>query len=155
MNIASLSPRHTTTATAPAPGSMAAARHWRGGLQVVLPWLLALSGAGALAQDGAAVYRCPDGQYRQAPCPGGRPVDTGVAPTPQQQAEARQAAATQARLAEQLRQERHARERAAVQAPARIGPVPAAAASRPGEHPAKKRARQPKGRASGTAPTGR
>lgn len=104
---------------------MAAARSMpRIGL-VLAAWAL-VAAASAVAQgDGRTVYRCADGQYSQTPCPGGRLLDPGPGPTPQQQREAREAAATDARLAEQLRQERHARERAAVgQGPARIGPLP-------------------------------
>jgi len=94
------------------------------GLAVILAVGVATAPGDARAQGGTStVYRCADGQYSQTPCPGGRLLDTGPAPTAQQQREARAAAATEARLAEQLRQERHARERAAVgQAPARIGP---------------------------------
>lgn len=92
-------------------------------LLALLVW--AGPGAAQVQGGGSTVYRCGEGQYSQTPCPGGRPLDTGPAPTPQQQAEARAAAATDAKLAEQLRQERHAREKAARgQQPARIGPPP-------------------------------
>jgi hypothetical protein len=74
------------------------------------------------------VYRCGDGQYSQTPCPGGRALEQGATPSAGQQAQARESAAAQARLAEQLRNERHARERAAAgQGPARIGPAKPAA----------------------------
>lgn len=120
-------------------------------LNAALPLALALGMSTAAAQDGAAVYRCPDGQYRQSPCPGGRPVDTGAPPTAQQQAEAKRAAATEARLADELRRERHARERAATgQAPARIGPAPTAA-SQPGKHHTKKKPKRTKDRAPADA----
>jgi len=108
-------------------------------LRAALTLTLALGMTMAAAQDGTAVYRCPDGQYRQSPCPGGRAVDTGTPPTAQQQAEAKRAAATDARLADALRQERHARERSAAgQAPARIGPAPAAT-SQPGKQQTRKK----------------
>lgn len=76
---------------------------------------------------GSTIFRCPDGQYRDSPCPGGRALATDPAPSAEQRAQAQEAAAKQAQLAERMKAEREARERAAArQGPIRIGPEPTA-----------------------------
>lgn len=74
---------------------------------------LVLAGADAAAQT--TVYRCgPDGRtYSQAPCPAGRELDVSDPRSEAQQREAREAAAVEARLAQDLRAERREREREA------------------------------------------
>lgn len=80
-----------------------------------------------LPASASTIYRCPDGQYRDVPCPGGRELATDPAPSAAQRAQARDAAAKQARLAADLRTERQAKEReAAGRGPIRIGPEPVA-----------------------------
>lgn len=76
--------------------------------------ILLLSGvlAGAVAGNSWAqgtLYRCGN-SYQSDPCPGGRTLNTAPAPDPQQQAEAQNAAESEARLARQLQQERRTRE---------------------------------------------
>lgn len=83
------------------------------------------------ANDGRSVYRCADGRYTDAPCPGGRAIDASDPRSAEQQRQARDAAAADARQADQLRQERQARERAAAGQPAGNLTPPPPAASRP------------------------
>jgi hypothetical protein len=89
------------------------------GRAVALPLLLAgflLAGStGAAAQT---VYRCgADGRtYQTTPCNGGRTVDVDDPRSDEQRRAAREATASDARLAAQLERDRHAREAAAAAA---------------------------------------
>jgi len=88
--------------------------------------------AGLLAACGAAVaqtvYRCGAGGriYQEAPCSDGQPVDVADPRSDEQRRAAKDAAASEARLAAQLERERRAREAAIV--PARAGGMGAAPA---------------------------
>jgi hypothetical protein len=83
----------------------------------------------AAAPAGGGIYRCPDGQYRDAPCPGGRPLAIDPPPSAEQRKQAQDAAARQSSMADGMRDERLAKERlAARQGPIRIGPDPASGA---------------------------
>jgi hypothetical protein len=77
-------------------------------------WVVLLSLVAAHAAQAQTIYRCgPQGrEYSQLPCKDGRPIEPDTR-TPAQRAEALQVAEDDARRAEALRRERHARERAA------------------------------------------
>lgn len=77
----------------------------------------------ASAHSQGTVYRCGAGQYSQQPCEGGKALPTDPNPDPARQQAAQAQAQRHAALADQLRQERLARERLAQgQAASRIGP---------------------------------
>jgi hypothetical protein len=104
--------------------------------------LLVLAAATGVAHaqggGGPTIYRCGAGQYSSEPCPGGVKLDTPAPPTPEQQRLAREAAARDAKLAQQLADERRAREREAAAQAASLGPTKAGAASEPKAAPPKK-----------------
>lgn len=88
-----------------------------------------LLAAAAAAED--RVYRCgPEGrQYSQAPCSSGTAVDVADPRTAEQQRDAKAASARDARMAQNLVQERRARESSAANpGAAYVGPVRAGAA---------------------------
>lgn len=95
-----------------------------------LPLLLAvlLTAAPAFAET---VYRCgPDGrEYSATPCANGKTLQLDDSRTPSQQRDAEAVARQDAKLAEQMTQERKAREATATKAAAHIGPAPASTAS--------------------------
>lgn len=98
--------------------------------------LLVAGACTAGATQAQTVYRCPNGSsysYSQQACANGQAVEVGDARTPAQQREAADAAHREAALAEQLAQERHAREAAPGAKAIAIGsvPKPARAASSP------------------------
>ena len=104
--------------------------HWP---TVVLSFALAMGAAGtAQAQSTSPstsqkVYRCgADGrEYSQTPCKAGREIEVADPRTPEQQRTGQAVAERQARLADQLAAERHAREAAARGlGPAGIKPAP-------------------------------
>ncbi len=110
--------------------------------RLLIAWLLAVGPA--MAAD-APVYRC--GQtYQQLPCAGGQAVDATDERSPDQQRDARAAAAAERRQAAELAAERQAREK---QTPLQRQPMgtglkpatpPASApAAAPTRHPKKKR----------------
>ena len=79
-----------------------------GGALLLAPaWLAAQGAAGS-----TSVWRCGDGRYSATPCPGGVALDTADPRTAEQREQARAAAATDKRLAEQLAAERRARDQA-------------------------------------------
>ena len=86
-------------------------------------WLLCL--LAAHAAQAQTIYRCgPQGrEYSQLPCKDGRPIEPDTR-TPEQRAAALQVAEDDARRAEALRRERHARERAAKPAAGFANAVP-------------------------------
>lgn len=90
-------------------------------LLLALPGRVNAQGSGS----GPTVYRCGAGQYSSEPCPGGVKLDTPAPPTPEQQRLAREAAARDARMAQQLADERRARERAAAAQAVSVGPTTA------------------------------
>ena len=108
-------------------------------LVVVAPLLLAAATAQSqdLAKPGSHAYRCANGQYSDAPCPGGRALNVADPRSAEQQRQSRDAAQRDAAMAQQMAAERQAREHAAARHPAPmagIGPQaqpPAAAASAP------------------------
>ena len=125
-----------------------------------LPALLLILGLGTAAaqpvDDGRAVYRCGNGSYSSTPCPGGRMLDASDPRSAEQQRQAREAAARDARMADQLAAERRAREQAVVgQRAGNLGPAtpPAPAASKLDKARGKKTQHKPKsGRSAAQAP---
>jgi hypothetical protein len=89
----------------------------------------------AHAATAAPIYRC--GQtYQQAPCPGGRLIDSSDPRTAAQRAEARRVSEREKKVAARLERERVAQEKATKPAAAngfdsRAAPAPEAAASVP------------------------
>lgn len=83
-------------------------------------WLGLAAAAPALAQT---VYRCGAGEYSQSPCPGGQALAVPAEPNAEQQRVAKTAAERDARLADQMKKDRLAREREAGQPRAiNVGP---------------------------------
>lgn len=92
------------------------------------------------AGQATKVYRCgADGRtYSQTPCPAGSAVDVADPRNKNQQREARDLAARQSQLADDLERQRRERDKAAVgQRAVRIGPEAAKAASAPASRPHK------------------
>lgn len=106
--------------------------------------LLLAAAAAAGAED--RVYRCgSDGrQYSQAPCAGGSVVDAADPRTDEQRREAKSASARDARMAQDLIQERRARDATVASlSAAYLGPARAGAAeSAPAQHKRKRKAGQ-------------
>ncbi|MDO9283439.1 MAG: hypothetical protein Q7U26_01005 [Aquabacterium sp.] len=101
----------------------------------VVALLLCATGASAQA-PAAGVYRCGS-SYSDAPCPGGKPVAADDPRSADQRQQAQDVKRREAALADRLRTERLAREKAAAaQRAAGIGPMaadaPKRAASQPG-----------------------
>jgi|GEM_PF-3173523 len=95
--------------------------------------------------DANTAYRCGNGNYSSAPCPGGVKLGAADARSAAQQQQAREAADRDARLARQLTDERHARERAAVgQKAINVGPVAAAPPAAAASKGASKKPKKPK-----------
>ena len=101
-------------------------------MKPTLPLLLALLPALAMAQAQAQkVYRCgPDGrEYSQTPCKDGVAIDAADPRSAADQKAARDVAAREARMADELTRERHAREAAAEKKGPAVKPArPAASA---------------------------
>jgi len=96
--------------------------------------------------DANAAYRCGNGSYSSAPCPGGVKLDAADPRSAAQQQQAREVAERDAKLARQLADERRARERAAVgQRAINVGPAAAAAAPKAAaSKPAGKKPKKPR-----------
>lgn len=105
--------------------------------------VVTLLAAGAMsAAQAQTVYRCGNA-YSQAPCPDAKLVEVGDSRSPAQQAEARQAAADDRRLAADMRRDRLADEHAIRNSGAASlsGPAPTQVAIvTPERHPKKKHA---------------
>jgi hypothetical protein len=99
-----------------------------------------LAFAAGAGTDAATVYQCgtQGSEFSAVPCAEGRPLDVEDRRTPAQQREAQIAAARDARLADQLAQERRAREAEPGRRAAGIGRSASPAAA-PASQPAKKR----------------
>lgn len=116
-------------------------------IRVLAPLLMLMAASGAARAQGAGgptVYRCGAGQYSSEPCPGGVKLDTPAPPTPEQQRLAREAAARDARLAQQLADERRAREREAAAQAVSVGPAKAASKAADAKAPPPKKDKKDK-----------
>jgi hypothetical protein len=110
-------------------------------MRTALACVMLLAAGAAAAQT---LYRCgPDGRdFSQAPCPGGKQVEVQVRrPSSADHGAAREAALGDARLADRLAQERHAREALPVLPAAGFYPAPTPAEA---PAPATKKKKKPK-----------